>query len=119
MSRFRVAFRLGAITRFVTHRRGRVMNGRCTTKVRVAIAVCSGVFGVVLGAHVLAQSPIGQEISIARHLAEGEEFTISVRELVEHGRHLFAANWTSQEGGGRPLTKGTGAPLSDQLAPLV
>jgi hypothetical protein len=95
------------------------MNGRCTTNVRVAIAVCSGVFGVVLGARVLAQSPIGQEISIARHLADGEEFTISVRELVEHGRHLFAANWTSQEGGGRPLTKGTGAPLSDPLAPLV
>ncbi len=29
------------------------------------------------------------------------------------------ARWTSQEGAGRPLTKGTGNPLSDPLAPLV
>jgi cytochrome c peroxidase len=84
-----------------------------------AIAVCFGVFVVVLGVRVLAQSPIGREISVTRHLAEGEEFTIPLRDLVEHGKRLFIANWTIQEGGGRPLTKGTGAPLSDPAAPLV
>ncbi len=36
-----------------------------------------------------------------------------------HGEKLFKANWTSQEGGGRPLTKGTGASLSDPSDPLV
>ncbi len=56
---------------------------------------------------------IGREVAIARHLADGEEFTIGIKALVEHGRQLFVANWTAQEGGGRPLTKGTGAPLSD------
>lgn len=88
-------------------------------KAKHAIAVCFGLFLLVVGARVFAQSPIGQEISIARHLADGEEFTISLRDLVDHGRRLFAANWTSQEGGGRPLTKGTGAPLSDAAAALV
>lgn len=88
-------------------------------KAQRQIAICFAVFLAVLGARVFAQSPIGQEISIARHLADGEEFTISLRDLVDHGQRLFAANWTSQEGGGRPLTKGTGAPLSDATAPLV
>jgi hypothetical protein len=84
-----------------------------------AIAVCLIAFFVALGARTYTQSQIGSELSIARHLAEGEEFTASLRELVEHGRRLFIANWTSQEGGGRPLTKGTGAPLTDPSAPLV
>ena len=39
--------------------------------------------------------------------------------LIAHGELLFSANWTHQEGGGRPLTKGTGAPLSDPSSPLV
>lgn len=33
--------------------------------------------------------------------------------LIQHGRDLFTANWTAQEGGGRPLTKGNGNPLRD------
>ena len=78
-----------------------------------------GVFAVVCCARLLAQSSIGREISITSHLEEGEEFRVGLKDLVEHGRRLFAANWTRQEGGGRPLTKGTGAPLSDPLAPLV
>jgi hypothetical protein len=84
-----------------------------------AIGLCSGVFLIAFGVRVIAQSPIGQEVSIARHLTHGEEFEISLRALVEHGRKLFAANWTGQEGGGRPLTKGTGGPLSDPSAPLT
>ena len=62
---------------------------------------------------------IGREIAIPRHLEDGEEFMISLQDLLKHGRKLFEAVWTSQEGGGRPLTKGTGAPLSDPTAPLV
>src|SRR2546422_5270793 len=66
-----------------------------------------------------AQTPIGREVAIVRHLQDGEEYQVSVPQLVEHGKKLFTAVWTEQEGGGRPLTKGTGAPLSDPARPLV
>ena len=62
---------------------------------------------------------LGMEISIPAHLNDGEEFTIEINELLRHGKRLFDANWTWQEGGGRPLTKGTGAPLADPTNPLV
>lgn len=62
---------------------------------------------------------IGREVSVPRHLQDGEELTLPLRALVEHGRHLFEANWTVEEGGGRPLTKGNGSPLADPAAPLV
>ena len=55
-------------------------------------------------------SLIGHEISIARHLQDGEEFELSIPKLVAFGEKLFRANWTIQEGAG-PLTKGTGSPL--------
>ena len=84
-----------------------------------SLAIAPVLLLLVLGTRVFTQSQIGREISITRHLSEGEEFTVSVRDLIEHGKNLFAANWTTQEGGGRPLTKGTGAPLSDTTAPLV
>lgn len=62
---------------------------------------------------------IGREVAIPAHLQDGQEFQVSLRDLLAHGKQLFTANWTSQEGGGRPLTKGTGAPLSDPFDPLV
>ena len=62
---------------------------------------------------------IGKEVSVARHLQDDEEFGLSVVELIDHGRLLFEASWTNQEGGGRPLSKGTGKPLIDDSAPLV
>jgi hypothetical protein len=83
------------------------------------ITACIAVFIALLCVQILAQSPIGREVAIVRHLSEGEEFKISLRDLLEHGRRLFAANWTRQEGGGRPLTKGTGNPLSDPGSPLL
>jgi len=83
------------------------------------IAIAFAVLFAILCARTLAQSSIGREVAVARHLNEGEEFRIPLRDVLEHGRRLFVANWTRQEGGGRPLTKGTGAPLSDPSAPLV
>jgi Di-haem oxidoreductase, putative peroxidase len=75
---------------------------------------------IVCGATVSTQSPaIGRELAVPRHLQDGEEFALSARALVEHGRRLFTAVWTIQEGGGRPLTKGTGDPLDDATSPLV
>jgi len=92
----------------------------------------SAVFlGFVIG-HSFAQSPIsathaerepkpplGQEVSVPSHLQDGQEFTVPLEKLLAHGKLLFNANWTEQEGGGRPLTKGTGRPLSDPSRPLT
>src|SRR5213594_3895845 len=61
---------------------------------------------------------IGQEIAVPLHLPDGQEFSAPVEKLVAHGKLLFNANWTEQEGGGRPLTKGTGRPLADPSRPL-
>jgi hypothetical protein len=61
---------------------------------------------------------IGQEHALARHLQDDEEFRTPLRELIEHGKKVFCANWTDQDGAGRPLTKGTGKPVSDPNTPL-
>src|SRR6516164_3678693 len=69
-----------------------------------------------------AQSPssqFGREVAIPAHLQDGEEFTTSIRQLIEYGAQLFNAKFTVQEGAGRPLSKGTGAPVSDPTSPLV
>ena len=62
---------------------------------------------------------IGREVSIPRHLANGEEFTMPLPQLLDYGKRLFNANWTIQEGAGRPRAKGTGSKLSDLTRPLV
>lgn len=74
---------------------------------------------VVTIAPAVGETEIGREVAVVRHLQDGEEFTLSLRELLAHGKTLFAAAWTPQEGGGRPLSKGTGAPLSDPSTPLL
>ena len=66
-----------------------------------------------------ASDNIGREVAIPRHLRDGEEFDTPIDELVHYGRKLFEAHFTSQEGVGRPLTKGTGAALSDPNSPLT
>jgi len=62
---------------------------------------------------------LGQEVAVPRRLENGEEFEIPLGELMRQGGILFEANWTAQEGAGRPDLKGTGAPLSDPDSPLV
>jgi len=47
-----------------------------------------------------AASSIGREVSIARHLGDGEEYHLPMADLLRHGKDLFNANWTEQEGGG-------------------
>lgn len=70
-------------------------------------------------AQMAASSLLGRELAIARHMQDGEEFKTSIPQLIEYGQHIFTANWTIQEGAGRPSSKGTGAPLSDATQPLV
>ncbi|MGH7823418.1 MAG: di-heme oxidoredictase family protein, partial [Candidatus Binatia bacterium] len=62
---------------------------------------------------------IGEEKAIPTHLQDGDEFTASDSELIAHGGKLFAGVFTVQDGQGRPLTKGSGAPLSDLTMALL
>lgn len=61
---------------------------------------------------------IGREVSVPHHLRDGAEWQLPLHSLIAHGSRVFAANWTLQEGAGRPGTKGTGAPLSDSSLQL-
>jgi hypothetical protein len=62
---------------------------------------------------------IGSEKAVPHHLQNGEEFDLPLAQLIDFGEALFRAPWTIQDGGGRPLSKGTGADLADFSAPLV
>ena len=62
---------------------------------------------------------IGREVAIPHHLEDDEEFSLPVKKLIEYGKKVFMANWTEEEGAGRPLTKGTGVALSDPSHPLT
>jgi hypothetical protein len=102
----------------VTRSRAVVVTLRWTVRAAVALTAAGAV------ATALAQSgsqpgSIGGEKAIPVHLRDGQEFTRSVSELVDYGRRLFTANWTDQDGGGRPMSKGTGRPLSDRARPLA
>src|SRR6202171_3858939 len=68
-----------------------------------------------------ASAQICREVAIPRHLQDGEEYQITIPQLIAFGEKLFTAKWTIQEGQGRPNTKGTGPapPLSDPSEPLV
>ena len=62
---------------------------------------------------------IGDETSSYQRLENGEEFTVSQPELIRRGEAAFSAMFTVQEGGGRPLSKGTGPDVSDPTRPLT
>ncbi len=66
-----------------------------------------------------AETKVGREVAIPRHLQDGEEFDLPLSKLLTYGKQLIRAHFTAEEGAGRPLTKGTGAPLSDLSSPLT
>lgn len=79
-------------------------------------------WGLMLSATCLlaqGQQHIGREVGILRHLQDDEEFRMTLTELVDWGKKAFCANWTEQDGAGRPQTKGNGKALSDPSAPLT
>ena len=94
----------------------------CATLIYFAVFMTCQFFEQSSSAQTLSarerESSIGREVSVPLHLQDGQEFTVSLEKLLSHGRLLFNANWTAQEGGGRPLTKGTGRPLADPSQPL-
>ncbi len=89
----------------------------------------SACLALVLAAPLLmaAESPaampgtkkIGSERAVPVHLTDGDEYSLPLLDLLAFGKKLFMANWTEQDGGGRPLMKGTGKQLSDLSSPLV
>jgi hypothetical protein len=86
--------------------------------VAVATLAC-----LVCAWQVSAQPPkstvrIGQETAIVRHLQDDDEFKLALQGLITFGRKLFEANWTDADGGGRPLSKGTGETLASPTRPL-
>ena len=86
----------------------------------ILFAVCLSMWDQSFGAEVQEKRvPIGSELSVPHHLADDQEFTLPLLELLKQGKILFNANWTEQEGGGRPLSKGTGKQLTDRSEPLV
>jgi hypothetical protein len=83
--------------------------------------VVAGLGSLMISWSLAAQSPrsaVGQEFAVARHLKDGEEFKVPLAQIVDYGRKLFEANWTEQDGAGRPLSKGTGETINDPAHPL-
>src|SRR5437867_2109463 len=82
---------------------------------------CALVLWIALPLANAQSNPIGREAAIPEHLQNGQEFRVSLTTLLEFGKQLFTANWTIQEGQGRPLAKGVGTPtaLSDPSSPLM
>src|SRR5215469_4633463 len=92
--------------------KGVIMN--CVHKMATAIAAATFVLSCAFAAN-----KIGREVAVPVHLQDGDEFQMTPSQLASFGKTLFTAMWTSQEGAGRPITKGTGNPLSDPTSPLV
>ncbi|MGH9652208.1 MAG: di-heme oxidoredictase family protein, partial [Bryobacteraceae bacterium] len=84
-----------------------------------AVIIAALFVGSISVAAPSGQHEIGSEAAIPHHLQDGDEFDLSIPQLIRYGRRLFEANFTSEDGAGRPLTKGNGAPLSDPSLPLV
>jgi cytochrome c peroxidase len=66
----------------------------------------------------ITQRKIGQEIAVPVHFSEEDLTRKSIGDFFNHGKALFSANWTEQEGAGRPLMKGTTRSLADASQPL-
>ena len=86
---------------------------------KMQAALLAGLPLISLPAAAQANYNIGKEVSIAVHLKDGDELQMPISDLLAFGSQLFQARWTTQEGQGRPLTKGTGSPLSDPSSPLT
>jgi cytochrome c peroxidase len=91
------------------------------TRPRLIVAVAILLAWPLALSHVVRaqRAALGQEVAIPSHLQDGQEFTTPLDALIAYGKRLFDAAWTVQEGGGRPLSKGTGRPLADPSQPLT
>ena len=86
------------------------------------VVVCAGVvacFSLRGVAQVGSPRRIGDERAVPHHLADDEEFALPLGELLAHGKRLFEAAWTEEDGAGRPTMKGSGRELTDKSKPLI
>src|SRR5438093_13780007 len=101
------------------------MDGSKGISVVGRLLLCAALAMFLLKVALVGQKPatnsatIGREMAVPRHLKDDEEFSLPLKQLLEFGRKLFTANWTEEEGAGRPKLKGTGTALSDPSKPLV
>ena len=86
---------------------------------KLVILVVVTIAAVAVASYAVAAGKIGQEVAVPVHMQDGQEFQMTAAQLAAFGKTLFTAMWTSQEGAGRPMTKGTGNPISDLTSPLV
>jgi hypothetical protein len=82
------------------------------------LVMAAMVVGILLS-NAIGASKIGREVAVPVHLQDGQEFQMTAAQLAAFGKTLFTAMWTSQEGAGRPMTKGTGNHISDSTSPLI
>ena len=52
---------------------------------------------VTCRAQALDPDDIGREVSVPSHLQNGEEYQVTIRKLLWHGRTLSIANWTGRK----------------------
>ncbi len=95
------------------------MNSPMKLSLVVLLILLSWAIAIHAQHDVSSNKKIGREVAIPRHLNDDEEYRVPLTDLINYGKKLFDANWTGQDGGGRPMTKGTGRALSDPMAPLV
>lgn len=89
---------------------------------RSMLLLSSLVFVLLAQASSLLAQPsteIGVEVSQRERLADGDEFDMPLDELLRRGQSVFEAEWTPQEGGGRPAMTGARNPLAAPEDPLV
>lgn len=86
------------------------------SRTRLVLVACVLPF-LAIGTCAIADT-IGEERSVYERLENGEEVSLPLNEVLRRGRLAFQAQWTPVEGGGRPLTTGTGGTLADGGSPL-
>lgn len=91
----------------------------CANHNETAVSAELATASEALEAESAASQHYGEEVSVNSHLANGDEFELSTEELIKYGKQVFTAKWTIEEGGGRPLTKGSGPGVSDPSSPLI
>lgn len=83
------------------------------------LLVCCGLSSGMTNGTSTEVVKLGREVAIDKHIEDDDEYLLPIADLIEYGRKLFIANWTEQEGAGRPLTKGNGRDLADPGDPLI
>lgn len=88
-------------------------------RVRMTVIIATTAMGMFGHATHVAAEQVGLEQSTYLRLEDGQEYTLSIKELISHGRAAFTAQWTPVEGGGRPFVNGVGTPIAGSAQPLT